>query len=77
MGKQLAEAEHHAVDKWQQDVDGRAAQQRPYRRGRVEDDGRAGRRLGRGGELVAGRVLLAVGAHRHARLGERVQLVVK
>ena len=72
MGKQLAKAQHHAVDEGEQQVDGRAAYYPPDRRRLVEDDGRrrGGRRRGR--DVLGCRVALAVGMDRDAGLGERV-----
>lgn len=70
VGKQLAKAQHHAVDKGKQQIDGSALEYRPYRRGLVKDDWRAGRRR-RLGRVAHVGVLLAIRVHRDAGLGER------
>ena len=68
MGKQFPESQHHAVDEWKQQVDSGAPYQCPRSRGLVENDGRVGRRRGR--YLVAWGVLLAVGPHGDAGVGQ-------
>lgn len=71
MSKQLAEAEHHAVDKGKKKVYGGAAYYGPYRGRLIEDHGR-----GRGGRGRAARdvlrsgVVLAVRVDRDAGFAE-------
>ncbi len=73
MRKELPESYHHAVDNRKEQVDGDTSDQGPGGGRLVENQGwRLGGLVGRCGDVVAGRVLLAVGVYRDARLGERV-----